>query len=150
MSQLYSLKVFLLAILLLLTLRTYSLVWNFQKNLGNFTVLVCCWFAMQQQTSRYRRGKFRAIHSRFSVKRSELTPIFQNLQEVAYNLQKPNVAQKTQIYVFRSLRVKARVRHLQKCPKQSFFVFASFRTALNVKIVFVKSIFTSNLTFINS
>ena len=41
------------------------------------------WFAVQQQTSTYRRQKSRSIYSKFSVELSELTPSFQNPQEVA-------------------------------------------------------------------
>ena len=40
------------------------------------------WFAAQQQTSTYRRQKSRSIYSKFSVELSELTPSFQNPQEV--------------------------------------------------------------------
>ena len=50
----------------------------------------------------------------------ELTPSFQKSQEVAENLQKGNNARKTQMYIFRGLRVKALVTILQKYLKPSF------------------------------
>ena len=40
-------------------------------------------FAAQQQTSTLRRQKSCYIYSKFSVELSELTPSFQNPQEVA-------------------------------------------------------------------
>ena len=50
-------------------------------------VISLYWFAAQQ--------KPRSIYSKFSVELSELTPSFQNPQEVAQKLQKPNNTQKT-------------------------------------------------------
>ena len=44
------------------------------------------WFAAQQQTSTYNRQKSRTNYSKFSVEWSELTPSFQNPQEVALKL----------------------------------------------------------------
>ena len=46
-------------------------------------VISLYWFAEQQQTSALRRQKSGSIYSKFSVEWSELTPSFQNLQEVA-------------------------------------------------------------------
>ena len=46
-------------------------------------VISLYWFAAQQQTSTLRRQKYRSIYSKFSVELSELTPRFQNPQEVA-------------------------------------------------------------------
>ena len=53
------------------------------------------WFAVQQQTSTRRQQKSRSIYSKCSVEENELTPSFQNPQEVALKLQKPNNARKT-------------------------------------------------------
>ena len=53
------------------------------------------WFAAQQETSTCRRHKSRSIYSKFSVEENELTSSFQNRQEVAKKLQKPNNARKT-------------------------------------------------------
>ena len=50
------------------------------------------WFAGQQQTSTCRHEKSRSIYSKISVEQNELTPSFQNPQEVAKKLQKPNNA----------------------------------------------------------
>ena len=58
-------------------------------------VISMYWFAAQQQTSTYQRQKYRPIYSKFSVEQSELTPSFQNLQEVALKLQKRHNARKT-------------------------------------------------------
>ena len=57
--------------------------------------------------------------------------------------------------MFRSLRVKVPVTSLQKYPKQSFFVFTWFMVTFNlkmisnVKMISIKSVFTSNPTFID-
>ena len=59
----------------------------------------------QHQTSTCGYQKSLSIYSKFSVEENKLTPSFQNPQEVAKKLQKPNNARKTQIYVFRGLRV---------------------------------------------
>ena len=53
------------------------------------------WFATQQQISTCRRQKSCSIYLKFDVEWSELTPSFQNPQEVAQKLEKPNNAQKT-------------------------------------------------------
>ena len=58
-------------------------------------VISLYWFAVQQQTSTRRRQKSRSIYSKFSVEENELTPSFQNPQEGAKKLQKPNNVQKT-------------------------------------------------------
>ena len=55
-------------------------------------VISVYWFAAQQQTSTCRRQKSRSIYSKFSVEENELTPSFQNSQEVAQKLQKQNNA----------------------------------------------------------
>ena len=78
-------------ILLLLTLRTRSSVWNLKK----MPVISLYWFAAEQQSSTCRRQKSHSIYSIFSVEENELTPSFQNPQKVAKKLQKPNNARKT-------------------------------------------------------
>ena len=50
------------------------------------------WFAMQQQTTTRRRQKSHFIYSEFRVEENELTPSFQNPQQMASKLQKPNNA----------------------------------------------------------
>ena len=86
-------------------------------------VISLYWYAAQDQTSTLRRQKFRSIYSKFRVDLSEFTPSFLNRQEVAEKLQKPNNARKAYLYVFRGLRVKARVANLQKYIKPRFLVF---------------------------
>ena len=73
------LKVFSSVILLLLTLRTCSSVWNLKK----MSVISVYWFAVQQQTSTERFQKSRSFYSKFSAEENELTPSFQNPQEMA-------------------------------------------------------------------
>ena len=68
-------------------------------------VISLYWFAAQQQTSTCRRQKSHSIYSKFSLEENELTNSFQNPQEVAKKLQKRNSARKTQICVFRRLKV---------------------------------------------
>ena len=46
-------------------------------------VISLYWFAVQQQTSTYRRQKSGSIYLKFSVEVNELTPSFQNPQKVA-------------------------------------------------------------------
>ena len=111
-------------------------------------VISLYWFAAQQ-TSTLRHQKSHSIYSKFSVELSELTPNFQNPQEVASKLQKPNNAPKTQIYIFCSQRVKARVTDLQKYLKTSFFIFTSFMVIFSLKKISIRSVFISNLTLIN-
>ena len=62
-----------------LTLRVCSSLWNLKRNASNLLY----WFAAQQQTIILRHQKSRSIYSKFSVELSELTPSFQNPQEVA-------------------------------------------------------------------
>ena len=45
-------------------------------------VISLCWFAAQQQTSTCRPQKSQSIYSKFSLEENELTPSFQNPQEV--------------------------------------------------------------------
>ena len=56
-----------------------SSVWNLIK----MPVISLYWFVAQQQTSTCRRRKSRSIYSKFSVEENELTPSFQDPQEVA-------------------------------------------------------------------
>ena len=58
-------------------------------------VISLYWFAAQQQTSTCRLQKSHSIYSKFSVEEIEVTPSFQNPQEVAKKFQKPNNARKT-------------------------------------------------------
>ena len=53
------------------------------KSLKKMLVVSLYWFATQEQTGTCRRQKFRSIYSKFSVEENELTPSFQNPQEVA-------------------------------------------------------------------
>ena len=53
------------------------------------------WFAVQKQTSIYRRQKSCSIYSKLSVEENEFTPSFKNPQEIAKKLQKSNNALKT-------------------------------------------------------
>ena len=53
------------------------------------------------------------------------------------------------MYEFRGLRVKAQVINLQKYLKPTFLVFTIFMVIFNLKNISIKSVFTSNLTFIN-
>ena len=55
-------------------------------------VISLYWFAAQHETGTYQRKKSRSIYSKLSMEWSELTPSFQNLQEVALILQKQNNA----------------------------------------------------------
>ena len=48
------------------------------------------WFAKQKQTSTCRRLKPHSIYLKFSADDNEVTTTFQNPQEMAYKLQKPN------------------------------------------------------------
>ena len=68
-------------------------------------VILLYWFAAQQQTSTCRHQKSHSIYSKFSLEENELTNSFQNPQEVAKKLQKRNNARKTQVCVFRCLKV---------------------------------------------
>ena len=64
-------------------------------------------------------------------------------------MQKLNTARKLEIYVFGGLGVKARLTNLQKYLKSSFSIFIWFMTIFNIKKMLIRSLFTSNLTFIN-
>ena len=46
-------------------------------------VISLYWLAAQQQTNRYEHQKSHTLYPEFSVECSELTPGFQNAQEVA-------------------------------------------------------------------
>ena len=74
------LKAFSPVISLLLTLRTCSSVKNLKKKMPTTSL---CWFAVRQQTSTLKHQKARSIYTRISVGLSDLSPSFQNLQEVA-------------------------------------------------------------------
>ena len=77
-------------ILLLLTFRTPSSVWNLQK----IPVILLYLFAAQQQNGTCRLKKLLSIYSKFSVEGNDLTTSFKNPQELVKKLQKPNNAQK--------------------------------------------------------
>ena len=64
------LKVFSAIILLLLTLRTRSSVWNLKKT----PAISLYWFAAQQQTGTCRRQTSGSIYSKFSGKENEVFP----------------------------------------------------------------------------
>ena len=71
------------------------------------------------------------------------------MEHVALKMMKLKNARKLQTYVFRRVRVKARVKILHKYPKQSFLVVAIFMVIFTSKIISIKSIFTKNLSLIN-
>ena len=52
--------------------------------------------------------------------------------------------------IFRGLRVKAMATNLQKSLKQGFFVVTCFMVTFGPKMISVKSIFISNLSFIDT
>ena len=53
------------------------------------------WFAVQQQSSRYKRQVFFSLAFKFMREWSELTSSLKNLQKVAQKVQKLNNARKT-------------------------------------------------------
>ena len=59
---------------------------------------------------------------------------------MALKLKKTNNARKKQIYVFRGLKIKARVTNLQKYPKQGFFVNSWFMVTFGVKTMSINSL----------
>ena len=87
-------------------------------------VISLYWFAAEQQANRSRRQKSHSIYSKFGVPKNELTPRFQNQQELAIKLQKRNNARNSYVYVFQGLTVKALVTNVQKHPIQNFLVFS--------------------------
>ena len=62
-----------------LTLSTRSSVWNLKK----MPVISVYWLAAQQQASTCRRQKSRSIYSKFNAEDNELTPSFQDPEEMA-------------------------------------------------------------------
>ena len=87
-----ALNALLPVILLLLTFRTRSLVWNLKK----MPVILMYWFPVQQHTSTNRRQKSHFIYWKFSVEENEITPSVQNSQEVTEKLQKANNTRKNE------------------------------------------------------
>ena len=131
---------------------TFINTWNarlgfkFQKTMP---VTSLYWLAAQQQFSILRRQRSSSIYSKFSVEFTELTPSLQNSHKEAWKLQKPKNDREMEIYLFRNLRVKARLKNLQKYLKPSFVVFTSSMVKNNLENISTESVLTSNLTFIN-
>ena len=65
-------------------------------------------------------------------------------------MQNPNNVSKTEIYVFRGLSVKAVVRNLGNYSKQKCLVFTWSMVTISIKMLSIKSVSTSNITFLNS
>ena len=86
--------------------------------------------------------------SRFNVESNDYVPSFYKKQEVAWKLEKPNNPRKKKTYVFRGLRVKEPLMNQQKYLK-GFTRVLIFMPTFYSKMIWIKNIFSCNLSFIN-
>ena len=95
--------------------------------LEKIPIILLYMFAAQHQTSKLRCQNYVWFCSKFNVQSDELSPSFQNLQEVVQNLRKPNSCWKMYIYIILGLRVKETI----------FSVHINFLTMISIRLFIV-------------
>ena len=124
------------------TLRARSSVWNLWKML----VISLYWCADQQQTITCRRQKSGSLYSKFSVEWNELTPSFKTNRNWLKNCKDQILFQKPRCTISGS-KVKSVGGKSGKIPQIRFFRRYLIH-GFSPKMISIKSVFTSNLSFL--